>query len=265
MFFLVNPRATQVCNCAFSLSGKSKQLADRTVRVTLPDRSVPNSDELFVIEYPFAFACFWYFNAFEWGVLQVSSRRSDTPAEERPADGKCVPLLTMSKRISDRDDIVVGNVSELLGAALRLQIFLQDPLVIVLSPLLFALQGFFVEIVRRIESDSVRFRWLFGKKLASFLPRVDERRRRILSDGRAQPFSAADNEPGLPIFADAQPECRRHFVIIRAVELKPRHNYVGHVQLRHFLLRFCSAISWAEADFDGALYQMHRRQGIGIV
>jgi len=33
---------------------------------------------------------------------------------------------------------------------------------------------FFVEIVRGIEGDSVRFRWLFGKKLPSFLPRVGE-------------------------------------------------------------------------------------------
>jgi hypothetical protein len=173
-FSLVNPRATQVCNFAFSLSGKSKQLADRPVRIALPDCGVPNGNKLIVVEYPLAFACLRYFNAFEWGVLQISSRRSDTPPEERPADGECVPLLTMSKRISDRNDIVVGNVSELLRAKLRLQIFLQDPLVIVLGPLLFALQGFFVEIVRRIEGDSVRFRRLFGKKLTSFLPRVGE-------------------------------------------------------------------------------------------
>ncbi len=135
---------------------------------------MPNSDQLFLVEYPLAFACFWYFNAFEWGVLQVSSRRPDTPAKERPANGECVSLLTTSKRISDRGDIVVGNVSKSLVAKLRLQIFLQDPLVIVLGPLLFALQGFFVEIVRRVEGDSVRFRWLFGKKLPSFLPRVGE-------------------------------------------------------------------------------------------
>jgi len=42
-----------------------------------------------------------------------------------------------------------------------------------MGPLFFVLQSFFVDIVR-IEGDSVRFRWLFGKKLASFLPRVDE-------------------------------------------------------------------------------------------
>lgn len=142
--------------------------------VTLPDRSVPNSDRLFVVEYPLAFACLGYFNAFERGVLQISSRRSDTPPEERPADGECVPLLTMSKRISDPGDFVVGNVSKSLGAKLRLQIFIQDPPVIVLGPFLFALQSFFVDIVRRIEGDSVRLRWLFGEKLASFLPSVGE-------------------------------------------------------------------------------------------
>src|SRR5712672_557293 len=72
-----------------------------------------------------------YFNAFEWEMLQVSSRRSDTPTEARSADGECVSLLTMSKRMNDPGDFVIGNVSKFLGAKLRLQIFLQDPLVIV--------------------------------------------------------------------------------------------------------------------------------------
>jgi hypothetical protein len=36
-----------------------------------------------------------------------------------------------------------------------------------MGPLFFALQRFFVDILRRIEGDSVRLRWLFGKKLAS--------------------------------------------------------------------------------------------------
>jgi hypothetical protein len=92
---------------------------------------VPDGDQLFLVEYPLAFACLRYFNACEWGMLQVSSRRSDTPTEERSADGECVSLLTMSKRMNDPGDFVIGNVSKFLGAKLRLQIFLQDPLVIV--------------------------------------------------------------------------------------------------------------------------------------
>ena len=99
--------------------------------ITLPDGSVPDGDQLFLVEYPLAFACLRYFNAFEWGMLQVASRRSDTPAEERSADGECVSLLTMSKRMNDPSDFVIGNVSKFLGAKLRLQIFLQDPFVIV--------------------------------------------------------------------------------------------------------------------------------------
>ena len=98
---------------------------------TFPDGSVPDGDQLFLVEYPLAFACLRYFNAFEWGMLQVASRRSDTPAEERSADGECVSLLTMSKRMNDPSDFVIGNVSKFLGAKLRLQIFLQEPFVIV--------------------------------------------------------------------------------------------------------------------------------------
>jgi len=82
--------------------------------VTLPDRSVPNSDRLFVVEYPLAFACLRYFNAFEWGMLQVSSRRPDTPAQERSADGECVSLLTMSKRMNDPSDFVIGMSASFL-------------------------------------------------------------------------------------------------------------------------------------------------------
>jgi len=98
---------------------------------TFPDGSVPDGDQLFLVEYPLAFACLRYFNAFEWGMLQVASRRSDTPAEERSADGECVSLLTMSKRMNDPSDFVIGNVSKFLGAKLRLQIFLQEPFVFV--------------------------------------------------------------------------------------------------------------------------------------
>src|ERR1700730_2249176 len=115
--------------------------------IALADGGVPNGNELVLVEYSFALASLRYFNAFEWGMLQVSSRRSDTPTEERSADGECVSLLTMRERISDPGDFVIGNVSKFLGAKLRLQIFLQDPLVIVLGPLFFALEGFFVEIV----------------------------------------------------------------------------------------------------------------------
>jgi hypothetical protein len=37
----------------------------------------------------------------------------------------------MSKRMNDPSDFVIGNVSKFLGAKLRLQIFLQEPFVIV--------------------------------------------------------------------------------------------------------------------------------------
>src|SRR6267154_4300628 len=75
--------------------------------ITLPDGSVPDGDQVFLVEYTLAFACLRYFNAFEWGMLQVSSRRPDTPAQERSADGECVSLLTMSKRMNDPSDFVI--------------------------------------------------------------------------------------------------------------------------------------------------------------
>src|ERR1700675_1700965 len=78
------------------VSARAELLSRRIVKrrntsspIALADGGVPDSDQLFLVEYPLAFACLRYFNAFEWGVLQVSSRRSDTPTEERPADGEC--------------------------------------------------------------------------------------------------------------------------------------------------------------------------------
>ena len=39
--------------------------------ITLPDGSVPDGDQLFLVEYPLAFACLRYFNAFEWGTSGI--------------------------------------------------------------------------------------------------------------------------------------------------------------------------------------------------
>jgi hypothetical protein len=55
-----------------------------------------------------------------------------------------------------------------------------------------------------------------------------------LSNVRPQALATPDNEPGLPVFSDAQTECGRRVIVVGAARFEPQHNNVGHVQLWHF-------------------------------